>query len=96
VRKLFELAPKGRGISRIQFFNVGADQGQIGRQRQHPISDLIFEKVVAAPRADGRFDFVHELEAPLETIAVWLSSDGDDSGSQFTVRVEQIELQAAP
>jgi hypothetical protein len=94
VRKLFELAPKGSGISKIHFFNVGAEKTHIGRQRQHPLSDLIVEKVVAVPRPDGRFDFVHALDRPLETIAIWLSSDGDDSGSKFSVLVEQIELQA--
>jgi hypothetical protein len=93
VRKLFDLAPKGGGISRIHFFNVGTEKTQIGRERQHPLSDLIVEKVVAVPRADGRFDFAHRLERPLETIAVWLSSDGDDTGSKFTVLVEEIELQ---
>jgi len=93
VRKLFELAPKGTGISKIHFFNVGADKAHIGRQRQHPLSDLIVEKVVAVARPDGRFDFAHALDRPLDTIAVWLSSDGDDTGSKFTVLVEQIELQ---
>jgi hypothetical protein len=93
VRKLFELAPQGSGISRIHFFNVGAEKTHIGRQRQHPLSDLILEKVVAVPHADGRLDFVHALDRPLQTIAIWLSSDGDDSGSKFTVLVEQIELQ---
>lgn len=93
VRKLFELAPKGSGISKIHFFNVGTENVQIGRQRQHPLSDLIMEKVVAVPRADGRFDFAHTLDRPLDAIAVWLSSDGDDSGSKFTVLVEQIELE---
>lgn len=96
VRKLFELAPKGGGISRIHFFNVGMDSARIGERRQHPLSDLIVEQIVAVPRPDGHFDFVHSLERPLETIAVWLSSDGDDSGSHFTVLVEQIELQPAP
>ncbi len=93
VRKLFELAPKGGGISKIHFFNVGADGAHIGRQRQHPLSELIVEKVVAVAHVDGRFDFAHALERPLDTLAVWLSSDGDDSGSKFTVLVEQIELQ---
>jgi hypothetical protein len=96
VRKLFELAPKGGGISRIHFFNVGTHENQIGRQRQHPLSDLILETVVAVPGPDGRFDLVHTLERPLETIALWLSSDGDDTGSKFTVLVEQIELRSAP
>ena len=92
VRKLFELAPKGSGISGIQFFNVGADKAHIGRHRRHPLSDLIAETVVAVPRPDGRFDFAHSLVRPLDTIAVWLSSDGDDTGSRFAVLIEHIEL----
>jgi len=93
VRKLFELAPQGSGISRIHFFNVGADRARIGERRQDPLSDLILERIVAVPGPDGRFDFSHALERPLEALAIWLSSDGDDSGSKFTVFVEQIELQ---
>jgi hypothetical protein len=92
VRKLFDLAPSGSGISGIHFFNVGAEKAQIGRHRRHPLSDLISETVVAVPRPDGRFDFMHSLDRPLDTLAVWLSSDGDDTGSKFTVLVEQIEL----
>lgn len=92
VRKLFDLAPSGSGISGIHFFNVGAEKAHIGRHRQHPLSDLITETVVTVPRPDGRFDFVHSLDRPLDTIAVWLSSDGDDTGSRFSVVVEQIEL----
>lgn len=53
----------------------------------------IVEKVVAVSGADGCFDFAYALEGPLEAIAVWLSSDGDDSGSKFTMAVEYIELQ---
>lgn len=96
VRKLFELAPKGGGISRIHFFNLGTHENQIGRQRPHPLSDLILETVIAVPGPDGRFDLVHTLERPLETIAIWLSSDGDDTGSRFTVLVEEIELRSTP
>jgi hypothetical protein len=96
VRKLFDLASKGGGISHIHFFNLGTDRSQIGRERQHPLSDLILEKVVAVPGPDGRFELVHDLDAPLQTLAVWLSSDGDDSGSKFTVLVEEIELRPAP
>ncbi|MGQ0546718.1 MAG: hypothetical protein ACT4P3_15500 [Betaproteobacteria bacterium] len=95
VRKLYELAPPGSGISRIHFFNVGATAAQIGRARQHPQSDLMLEKVVASPRADGRFDFAYPLERPLDTVAIWLSADGDDTGSTFTVFVERIELALA-
>ena len=94
VRKLYELAPPGSGISGIRFFNVGADKAHLGRKRQHPLSELIREEVVALARPDGRFDFEHALAQPLPTIAVWLSSDGDDTKSTFAVRVETIELLA--
>lgn len=80
---------KDSGISRIHFFNLGMDKARIGERRQHPLSDLIVEQIVAVPRPGGRFDFVHSLERPLQTIAVWLSADGDDSRSQFTVLVER-------
>lgn len=94
VRKLYELAPPGGGISGIHFYNVAVEPAHIGRKRQHPLSDLIREEVVARARADGRFDFEHVLAQPLQTIAVWLSSDGDDTKSTFTVRVDAIELLA--
>jgi hypothetical protein len=92
VRKLFELAPSGTGISKIHFFNVGADMAHLGRHRQHPLSDLILEQVVAVAQADGRLDFTYALDRPLDTLAVWLSSDGDDSGAKFSVLIERIEL----
>jgi hypothetical protein len=92
VRRLFELAPPGSGMSGIRFFNVGTAREQVGRRRQHPSSDLLTEEVVSALPADGRFDFTHTLDRPLDAIAVWLSSDGDDTASSFTVLVEEIEL----
>jgi hypothetical protein len=92
IRKLFDLAPQGGGISRIHFYNVGAEPAHLGRERQHPLSDLIVEKVVTLPRADGRFDFTHVLERPLEAVALWLSADGDDTQSHYRLLVEAIEL----
>ncbi|MGQ0650764.1 MAG: hypothetical protein ACT4P4_00630 [Betaproteobacteria bacterium] len=92
VRKLFELAPPGGGISRIHFLNVGAEKAHLGRQRVHPLSELLVEKVVALPRQDGRFDFTHVLERPLQALAGWLSADGDDTQSRYRLLVEAIEL----
>ena len=92
VRKLFDLAPKGSGISRIYFLSVGAEKAHVGRERVHPLSELIVEKVVALPGADGRFEFTHALERPLRALAVWLSADGDDTKSRYKLLVESIEL----
>jgi hypothetical protein len=95
VRRLHALAAPNQGISIVRFFNVGTDADQIGRQRVHPLSDLLEEEVVTVPRADGTFAFDVPLNPPAEVVAVWLSSDGDDTGSAFTVLVERITLSSA-
>jgi hypothetical protein len=92
VRRLYALAPEGTGISGIRFLNVGADASHVGRERQHPLSELIRERVVALPSASGRIDFEYRFERPIDAIAVWLSSDGDDTGARYGVDIESIEL----
>jgi len=92
VRKLFSLAPPGMGVSRIRFFNVGVEPGQIGRRREHPLSELILEQVVTVPDREGRFELFVRLESAIETAAIWISTDGDDTRSTYTVTIERIEL----
>jgi hypothetical protein len=91
VRQLHALAPPGTGIEQIRFFNLGLDASQIGWTRRHPLSDLLLEKVVAAPDRDGRFAFDLDMP-PVETLAVWLAADGDDTKSVFEVHLERLTL----
>ena len=93
VRKLYALAPNGTGISRIHFFNVGTETIQIGRTRIHPLSDLMQETVAAVPDAEGRFAFSKPFNNPLDVVAIWISCDGDDTQSSFTVTLDQIDLE---
>ena len=95
VKMLYAVAPPNQGISKVRFFNVGTDQDQIGQRRVHPLSDLFEEEVVAVPRADGTFELDVPLIPPVEAVAVWLSIDGDDTGSVFTVLVERVSLSTA-
>ncbi len=92
VKKLFALAPPGTGINKIHFLNIGASARQIGRFRTHPASELLQETVVATPDASGRFSFTNRLTRPINTIAVWISCDGDDTKSSFAVTLSKIEL----
>jgi hypothetical protein len=93
LRTLFGLAPPGAGISRVQFFNVGVSRAQLGQSRQHPSSELLHERIVAIPRTDGGFAFEVQLDSAVEVAAVWISADGDDTRSIFTLIVEGIELE---
>jgi hypothetical protein len=92
VKKLFALAPRGTGISRIHFFNIGTDAHQIGKSRTHPLSDLIEETIVAVPDSQGNFAFTNRLNRSMKVLAVWISCDGDDTKSSFAVKLNRIEL----
>ena len=92
MRRLFALAPANTGIAGIRFFNVGLAPGQTGRSRQHPASDLIVERIVSVPDADGRITMAVDLDAPIQTSAIWISADGDDTGSRFTLTLDRLEL----
>lgn len=91
-RRLFALAPPGAGIAGIRFFNVGLAPQQIGQSRQHPASDLIVERVVSVPDADGRITMTVDLERPMQTSAIWISADGDDTGSRYTLTLDRLDL----
>jgi len=93
VKSLFDLAPAGRGIAKVHFLNLGVDRLEIGRSRQHPMSKLLEEEVVAAPKLDGSFEFVRKFNPPLEVCAIWISADGDDTKSSFRTVINQIELE---
>jgi len=93
VRKLFSLAPPGAGISRVQFFGLGVSPMQVGQRRQHPLSELLHERVVAVAGPDGRFEMTGQCDSDVEVTAIWISADGDDTGSTFTVTLESIVLE---
>lgn len=92
VKRLFALAPVGAGISQVRFLNVAEPGGPIGVARRHPASDLLYEQVVTTLDAQRRFVIDHQLERPTQVVALWLSSDGDDTASTFSVTLEQLEL----
>jgi hypothetical protein len=92
VRQLHDLAPAGAGISRVQFFAIGADASTVGRARQHPLHELLHEKVVAVLAPDGTFELSVPLDQPLETLGIWISTDGDDTASTFTLRLTSLTL----
>jgi hypothetical protein len=93
VKKLFALAPRGMGVSRIRFFNIGADSRQVGQSRIHPSSDLIEETVVATTDANGHFTFTRRFAQPLDVLAIWIASDGDDTKSSFQVTLQSLQLE---
>jgi hypothetical protein len=92
VRKLYDLAPEGSGVDRIYFLNAVQNKDLLGQQRQHPLSDLLYENNVWLLDKNGDFTLTYKLENPEKVIAVWLSIDGDDTQSSYTTTIKNLLL----
>ncbi len=92
VKKLFSLAPEGTGLDKIYFYNITNRPELVGKKRQHPKSDLIVETISKNITSDGEFDLNVDLENTIESVAIWLSIDGDDTASEFELEIMQIVL----
>lgn len=92
VKRLFALAPKTSGLDRVEFFNVVQDSRLKGQTRQHPSSDLLFERFPTLVGDGGEFVVNESLANPIPALALWLGADGDDTNSKFSVEIKGIEL----
>lgn len=92
VRELYELAPENSGIERIHFLTTTRQAELVGSSRRHPLSDLLYESRVRHLDAPGEFELSRRFAEPVETLGLWLSADGDDTGSSFDLQIESIRL----
>lgn len=93
IKQLFKLAPKGSGVERINFLSTTQQKGQLGTSRQHPLSDLLYESRITYLDTPGPFEMTYKFPQRVETLGLWLSIDGDDTGSNFDLQIKQITLQ---
>lgn len=91
VKKLFDLAPKDKGIDQIYFYVVADKNSYSVKQRTHPASELMKETIVSTLES-GSSEVSHQLEKPLEVVALWISTDGDNTKSKFTTQINKIQL----
>ncbi len=93
VLKLFDLAPKDQGIDRIEYFNITREGLELGTSRVHPKSELIKETIISIwKKTDTRKIIEYKLKNPLKAVALWISTDGDDSKSNFEIKIHKLEL----
>lgn len=96
VKKMFALAPSGMGLDKIYFFNVATSSDLMGKSRLHPRSEYMFEEVVAIRTPDQKKVLISKkFAAAKEVMALWLSADGDDSKSKFTLQLRSLQLTEA-
>ena len=92
VLALADLAPEGLGLERVIFLNAVQDRSLIGTWRMHPASDLIVEHFVWQLDTDRVFAFQQSFSVPVVTQAIWIAVDGDDTGSAFTIEIDELVL----
>ncbi|MAS95174.1 MAG: hypothetical protein CMO55_18410 [Verrucomicrobiales bacterium] len=83
------------GVERIHCFLLMPEKERIGEIRTNPDMKLFRETITSAPNADGSFTMQIELSHPVESPGLWILSDGDDTSSQFTISINQIELKSS-
>lgn len=66
----------------------------VGTQRQHPKSELLEEVVVLQVKSLGTYSVAWKSPKELDTYALWIQSDGDDTASSFDVLVKNITLES--
>ncbi len=92
ILKLFNLAPKGTGVSHIHFLNVYSQDALKGQKREHPLSELLIEQMVAKKDPQGFVSVTVPLVKNKKILALWISSDGDDTKAKFKVQLESIVI----
>jgi len=92
--RLHDLAPDGTGIAGINFYSTTQQRELVGTSRIHPLSDLMKEERVTWVDGAGSFRITRDFAAPMRTLGLWLSADGDNTGSSFDLHIDSIEIAA--
>ena len=92
VQTLFQLAPENTGVDHINFFTVYSDDRLSLSQRTHPASELIIEHF-DVKRSGNLMELEFHPEANQNIVALWISSDGDDTDSNYQITLSNLSVQ---
>ncbi len=93
VKNVYAMAPKDQGLKHLELFAATSQKNMLGKKRVHPASDFFHEEYAFELPQSGEFTFSKKLDAPLRTLALWLSSDGDNSKSRFKMEITSLKVQ---
>ena len=90
VKELHRMGKESTGIDKIYFYNI-ASEALSWNERIHPRSNLIVEKIVGKIQ-NNKIQFTVIPDQNKEILGLWISSDGDDSKSNFDLEIEKISV----
>lgn len=92
VLKIRQSFPPETGLDKIVCHNIVSDPSVRGRTRRHPASSLFLEYFDLPPPENGHFEATIPVPADADIAGLWISTDGDDTGSFFKVTIKQIQF----
>ncbi|TNF01355.1 MAG: hypothetical protein EP326_04525 [Deltaproteobacteria bacterium] len=92
VKKVYEMAPKDQGLNHLELFAATTQDKMLGKKRIHPASDFFHEEYSFLLKDSGEFSFEKKINGSLRTLALWLSADGDNSKSSFSIEVTSLKV----
>ena len=91
VKELYTLAPNKLGLDRVSYLVIAQEKPSYTK-RFHPFSELLEEEIVGVMEKGV---FKAKLSAPQgEVLGLWVSSDGDDTKSRFTMTINRLILKS--
>jgi len=86
---------QGRKLGHLELSVVGLKSvPSTWKQRLHPDTDLIKEEVALEIDRIGPFELQRSYSESLPpSLGLWIGSDGDNSGAQFSLRIDELLLE---
>ena len=92
IKKMHSMAPKEKGLDHVLFLEVASTAQLIGIKRDHYLSKLLKEEIVASVNEQGYFKIDKSFDLPQKVLGLWLSTSGDHGPSTFDLHIQKIEL----
>jgi len=93
VKTLFSLAPKGVGVKSLQFYSMGSQKKIEGSKLTLDKKNRVTDEILGTVDKNGKFVLEKSFPKSKEVLALWLSTDGDDTGSKFNLEITSVEIE---
>ena len=93
IKDLHLLIPKETGLSHLELFVAVKDKKLLNTNRLHPLSDLFHENFIFDLSKEGNFNFESKTKSKFKVVGLWMSSDGDNSKSQYSIQINSLEIE---
>jgi len=89
---LEKLMPQNYGIHHVEFICTCLQKDLLSKKRTHFLDSSLKEECVTLLERLGPFTLSKKWTQPMQTLGIWIATDGDDSQSRFDLTINKIEI----